>query len=50
MQVLLDSHAFLWWNTDDTKLSNTARELISNPNNIIFLSVVIVIPNRKHME
>jgi PIN domain nuclease of toxin-antitoxin system len=40
MQALLDTHTFLWWNADDAKLSNNARELISNPNNSFFLSVV----------
>jgi PIN domain nuclease of toxin-antitoxin system len=40
MKALLDTHTFLWWNADDRKLSNTARELISNPSNTFFLSVV----------
>ena len=40
MQVLLDTNAFLWWVTDDSKLSNTARSIISNPKNPIFFSVV----------
>jgi PIN domain nuclease of toxin-antitoxin system len=40
MQALLDTHTFLWWNADDAKLSNTARELISNPSNTFFISIV----------
>lgn len=40
MQALLDTHAFLWWNTDDKRLSSTAREFISNSDNIIFISVI----------
>ena len=40
MQVLLDTNAFLWWVTDDDKLSATARSIISNPENIVFFSVV----------
>lgn len=39
MQVLLDTNAFLWWVTDDDKLSKTARSIISNPGNPIFFSV-----------
>ena len=40
MQALLDTHAFLWWNTDDKMLSSTAREFIGNTDNIIFFSVI----------
>lgn len=39
MQILLDTNAFLWWVTDDPKLSDTARSIISNPENPIFFSV-----------
>lgn len=39
MQVLLDTNAFLWWVTDDDKLSTTARSIISNFENTIFFSV-----------
>ncbi len=38
MRALLDTHAFLWWVTDDTRLSSTARNIISDPTNILFLS------------
>lgn len=38
MKALLDTHAFLWWNANDTKLSSTAREFIENPENTLFLS------------
>lgn len=30
MKALLDTHAWLWWLTDDEKLSPRARELIGN--------------------
>lgn len=33
MNVLLDTHAFLWFWWDDPKLSETARTVISDPNN-----------------
>jgi len=40
MTVLLDTHAFLWWIDDNNKLSQTAREIITDPNNKIYLSAV----------
>ena len=40
MQVLLDTNAFLWWVTNDSKLSFTARNIISNCQNDIFFSIV----------
>ena len=33
MQVLLDTNAFLWWVTNDPKLSAEAKIIISNPQN-----------------
>jgi len=38
MKVLLDTHTFLWWITDDDRLSSTAREIITNGDNELFLS------------
>ncbi len=38
MKYLLDTHTFLWWNMDDSQLSPTAKEIISNGDNEIFLS------------
>jgi PIN domain nuclease of toxin-antitoxin system len=38
MRALLDTHAFIWWVTDDNQLSSTARNIITNPENILFLS------------
>lgn len=40
MNVLLDTHAFVWWVTDNPQLSETAKSVISNPNNAIYFSVV----------
>lgn len=40
MKALLDTNAFLWWVTDDVKLSDAGRNLISNPQNEIFFSIV----------
>lgn len=38
MKILLDTHAFLWWITDDPKLSSHARDVISDAENELFLS------------
>jgi PIN domain nuclease of toxin-antitoxin system len=38
MKVLLDTHAFLWWITDDPRLSPRAREIIADGANVLFLS------------
>ena len=38
MRALLDTHAFLWWVTDDVHLSPRARAIIADGNNELFLS------------
>lgn len=38
MRLLLDTHALLWWFTDDSRLSETARELIADATNEILVS------------
>lgn len=38
MRLLLDTHAFLWWVTDDPRLSDRAREAISDDGNPVFVS------------
>lgn len=40
MNLLLDTHAFLWWIGNDSRLPQRARDLISSPDNQVFLSVV----------
>jgi len=42
VKVLLDTHAFLWWIDDNPYLSQSARDVVSNPGNVIFLSAVSV--------
>lgn len=42
MKYLLDTHVFLWWITDNPKLSENARSLIGNINNDLFLSVASI--------
>ncbi len=38
MRCLLDTHAFLWWITDDSRLPERARSLIRESGNEIVLS------------
>jgi PIN domain nuclease of toxin-antitoxin system len=40
MKAILDTHTFLWWNTDDPQLSEVARRFISDGENELFLSAV----------
>lgn len=39
-RFLLDTHAFLWWVTDDERLSQDARDIISSASSEILFSVV----------
>jgi PIN domain nuclease of toxin-antitoxin system len=38
MRLLLDTHALLFWQTDDSRLSPTARAAIADASNSIFVS------------
>ena len=38
MRALLDTHALLWWDTDDEQLSPRAREVIADESNDVFVS------------
>jgi PIN domain nuclease of toxin-antitoxin system len=38
MRVLLDTHALLWWFTDDDRLSAGARDLIGDESNEVLVS------------
>ncbi|AYH45472.1 type II toxin-antitoxin system VapC family toxin [Azoarcus sp. DN11] len=38
MRVLLDTHALLWWFTDDPRLSHVARSTIADEANAIVVS------------
>ncbi|MCW5699011.1 MAG: type II toxin-antitoxin system VapC family toxin [Rhodospirillales bacterium] len=42
MRLLLDTHAFLWWATDNPRLSKVARELIATGRNEVWISVASV--------
>ncbi len=38
MQVLLDTHALLWWLSDDPALTEPARKLIADTKNALYVS------------
>lgn len=38
MRAILDTHIFLWWNTDDPQLSNAIRAIIADGRNELYLS------------
>ena len=42
MNVLLDTHALLWWLDDNSSMSGKARKAIFNPDNIVFVSAVSI--------
>lgn len=42
MRLLLDTHAFLWYITDDPRLHRACAEAIQEESNEVFLSVVSV--------
>jgi PIN domain nuclease of toxin-antitoxin system len=42
MKLLLDTHAFLWWDADDARLPGILRSAIASPQNEIFVSAVSV--------
>ena len=42
MKLLLDTHAFIWWDSDPSKLSSRVVSLCQNRANLVLLSVVSV--------
>jgi PIN domain nuclease of toxin-antitoxin system len=41
-RLLVDTHALLWWLTDDPGLSKTAREALADPANDVLVSTASV--------
>ncbi len=39
-KYLLDTHILIWWLADDSRLSQKVRDILENPDNFIFVSVV----------
>lgn len=42
MKLLLDTHAFIWWDSAPERLSSSAVALIRDPTNEVWLSTVSV--------
>jgi PIN domain nuclease of toxin-antitoxin system len=42
VRLLLDTHAFLWWNADDAALGPVTRAAIADPANIVLVSAASV--------
>ena len=42
MRLLLDTHAFLWWDSDPDRLSATALAACQDPTNVMLLSVASI--------
>ena len=40
MELLLDTHAFLWWLGNDSKLGEKAKSTIADPRNTVHVSAV----------
>jgi PIN domain nuclease of toxin-antitoxin system len=40
VNLLLDTHVFLWWNAGDERLSDVARDAIADPGNRVLVSAV----------
>jgi PIN domain nuclease of toxin-antitoxin system len=40
VSFLLDTHILLWFLENDSKLSDRVREVITNPENVIFVSAI----------
>ena len=38
MHLLLDTHTLIWWLANNPTLSNTAKDAIANPDNLVFVS------------
>ena len=42
MNLLLDSHAFLWWLAEDPKLGARARTAVADPSSTVYISAATV--------
>jgi PIN domain nuclease of toxin-antitoxin system len=42
MNLLLDTHIFLWWLDDPLKLSQEAATAIRNPDNLVYVSAATI--------
>ena len=42
MNLLLDTHALLWWVTDDPQISRVARDALGDPQSFVFFSAASI--------
>ena len=42
MNLLLDTHTFIWWDADARQLSENARTLITDTSNSVYLSLASI--------
>ncbi len=42
MRLLLDTHTFIWWDSDPLRLTPQALEMCQNPENLLLFSVASV--------
>lgn len=42
MKLLLDTHTFLWFDSEPNKLSSSCRKLLTNENNLLLLSLASI--------
>ena len=42
MNLLLDTHVFLWWMADDRRLKTSVRSVISDPDHLVAVSAASV--------
>jgi PIN domain nuclease of toxin-antitoxin system len=42
MKLLLDTHAFLWWDSNDARLPVVLYSAIASPRNEVFVSAVSI--------
>jgi PIN domain nuclease of toxin-antitoxin system len=42
MRHLLDAHTFLWWDSNSARLSVRAKQVCSNVNNLLLLSIASI--------
>lgn len=41
MKLLLDTHAFIWWDSDPIKLGADVLEMCQDPGNLLMLSAEV---------
>lgn len=42
MNLVLDTHIFIWWNDNPSKLSTKAKSAIEDKSNSVFISTVVI--------